>query len=45
MNWDRAASGQNRFNVTTKGMVPYSNIRTSYNECLMSAPLAGNKQK
>ena len=42
MNWDRDATHQNRFNVTPKGNVPYSNIRTSYNEILMSAPLSGN---
>jgi hypothetical protein len=41
MNWDRDASNQNRFNVTQRGRVPYSNIRTTYSEVLMSAPLAG----
>lgn len=41
MNWDRDASNQSRFNVTQKGPVPYSNIRTTYNEVLLSAPLTG----
>jgi hypothetical protein len=41
MNWDRNASNQARFNVTPKGVVPYSNIRTSYYEVLLAAPLTG----
>lgn len=41
MNWDRELSNQSRFNNTTKGVVPYSNIRTSYSEVLLSAPLTG----
>jgi len=41
MNWDRDLTNQSRFNVTQKGIVPYSNIRTSYNEVLLSAPLSG----
>jgi hypothetical protein len=41
MNWDRQLTNQSRFNVTTKGIVPYSNIRTTYNEVLLSCPLTG----
>jgi hypothetical protein len=43
MNWDRDLTNQSRFNVTQKGIVPYSNIRTSYSEVILAAPLYGIK--
>ena len=41
MNWDRDNTNQTRFNITNKGVVPYSNIRTTYSEVFLTAPLSG----
>jgi len=41
MNWDRDLTNQSRFNITQKGLVPYSNIRTTYAEVFSGAPLTG----
>ena len=45
MNWDRFNSNQSRFNATDKGIVPYSNLRTSYDEVMTTAPLTSKLNK